>query len=254
MVLDGQFLERPALVACGELTLEGLYHRGRRGPALLVCPPLEGGGMDAAGGGRAGLGQRPGRPPVAPLPAPRDRRVAGGARPGARRWRTPRRRWRHLAEGGPGLVAAGRRRLGLRHRPRPRRPGAARPLRPRAGRRRLPAALAGRGRLEGRASGPLLLVLPEGGAGAAARARCRQERGSSGCPGPDAAFRSGLPGMGRAVAGWLAELGSRPRRLTGRGQARPAAEPNAWRQARLSGLLSPGVRPIPPPGRPRRPA
>lgn len=49
MVLAGQFLERPALIAvAGELTLEGLYHRGRRRPSLLVCPdPGPGGGMDA---------------------------------------------------------------------------------------------------------------------------------------------------------------------------------------------------------------
>jgi hypothetical protein len=45
-MVERQFLERPALVACGELTLEGLWHRGTR--ALLVCPsPGPGGGMDA---------------------------------------------------------------------------------------------------------------------------------------------------------------------------------------------------------------
>jgi len=47
MVLAGQYLERPALVRCGELTLEGLYHRGARPPALLLCPPVSEGGMDA---------------------------------------------------------------------------------------------------------------------------------------------------------------------------------------------------------------
>jgi alpha/beta superfamily hydrolase len=51
VVAPGQYLERPALIAVGEagdLTLEGLYHRGRRRPALLVCPdPGPGGGMDA---------------------------------------------------------------------------------------------------------------------------------------------------------------------------------------------------------------
>ena len=48
MVLAGQFLERPALIDADGLTLEGLYHRGTRRPALLVCPPPgEGGGMDA---------------------------------------------------------------------------------------------------------------------------------------------------------------------------------------------------------------
>lgn len=47
MVQAGQFLERPALIPCGEITLEGLYHRGRRAPAILVCPPVEATGMDA---------------------------------------------------------------------------------------------------------------------------------------------------------------------------------------------------------------
>jgi alpha/beta superfamily hydrolase len=49
MVLAGQYLERPALVDADGVTLEGLYHRGIRAPALLVCPaPGPGGGMDAA--------------------------------------------------------------------------------------------------------------------------------------------------------------------------------------------------------------
>jgi len=49
MVLAGQYLERPALIDAGEVTLEGLYHRGIRAPALLVCSsPGPGGGMDAA--------------------------------------------------------------------------------------------------------------------------------------------------------------------------------------------------------------
>ncbi len=48
MVMAGQYLERSALVDAGDATLEGLYHRGRRAPPLLLCPPLaEGGGMDA---------------------------------------------------------------------------------------------------------------------------------------------------------------------------------------------------------------
>ncbi|HEY7724631.1 MAG TPA: alpha/beta hydrolase [Anaeromyxobacteraceae bacterium] len=47
MVLRGQYLERPALIACGDVTLEGLYHRGDRRPSLLVCPPLAEGGMDS---------------------------------------------------------------------------------------------------------------------------------------------------------------------------------------------------------------
>jgi alpha/beta superfamily hydrolase len=51
VVVAGQYLERPALIPvgdAGELTLEGLYHRGHRRPSLLVCPdPGPGGGMDA---------------------------------------------------------------------------------------------------------------------------------------------------------------------------------------------------------------
>ncbi len=43
----GQYLERPALVAADGATLEGLYHRGDRPPAILVCPPLDREGMDA---------------------------------------------------------------------------------------------------------------------------------------------------------------------------------------------------------------
>jgi len=48
VVLKGQYLERPALVAASGVTLEGLYHRGERAPPLLLCPPpREWGGMDA---------------------------------------------------------------------------------------------------------------------------------------------------------------------------------------------------------------
>jgi hypothetical protein len=46
MVQPGQYLERPALVAAEGATLEALYHRGSRPPALLLCPPLRGPGMD----------------------------------------------------------------------------------------------------------------------------------------------------------------------------------------------------------------
>ena len=45
-MLPGQVLERPALVDAGEVTLEGLSHRGARAPPLLLCPP-EGSGMEA---------------------------------------------------------------------------------------------------------------------------------------------------------------------------------------------------------------
>jgi uncharacterized protein len=48
MVMPGQILERPAVIACGDLVLDGLFHRGDRAPAVLVCPPLgAGGGMDS---------------------------------------------------------------------------------------------------------------------------------------------------------------------------------------------------------------
>ena len=56
MVLPGQFLERPTLIARpdpwaegGVVTLEGLFHRGSRAPAVVVCPPHPrlGGSMDS---------------------------------------------------------------------------------------------------------------------------------------------------------------------------------------------------------------
>lgn len=49
MVLAGQFLERPTLLESGGAVLEALWHRGRRRPALLICPPhpRRGGSMDA---------------------------------------------------------------------------------------------------------------------------------------------------------------------------------------------------------------
>ncbi|MFO0723523.1 MAG: alpha/beta hydrolase [Myxococcota bacterium] len=48
MVQKGEFLERPALIAVGDLWLEGLYHRGDDRPGLLICPPIAGEiGMDA---------------------------------------------------------------------------------------------------------------------------------------------------------------------------------------------------------------
>ena len=43
----GQYLERPALIDAGGATLEGLFHRGDRPPAVLLCPPLDAEGMDA---------------------------------------------------------------------------------------------------------------------------------------------------------------------------------------------------------------
>lgn len=54
MVMAGQFLERPTLIVRevpgGEtLSLEGLYHRGTRPPAVVICAPHPrmGGSMDA---------------------------------------------------------------------------------------------------------------------------------------------------------------------------------------------------------------
>lgn len=49
MVTQGQFLERPTLIATEQgFVLEGLSHRGSRRPLLLVLPPppAEGGSMD----------------------------------------------------------------------------------------------------------------------------------------------------------------------------------------------------------------
>lgn len=49
MVLRGQYLERPVLVASGDQVLEGLSHRGDRPPAALILPPhpRQGGSMDS---------------------------------------------------------------------------------------------------------------------------------------------------------------------------------------------------------------
>ncbi|HUM10173.1 MAG TPA: alpha/beta hydrolase [Myxococcaceae bacterium] len=43
----GQYLERPALIPVGQSVLEGLWHRGRKAPPLLVVPPPpDAGSMD----------------------------------------------------------------------------------------------------------------------------------------------------------------------------------------------------------------
>lgn len=56
MVLQGQYLERPTLIqrlpadeVTAGLTLEGLYHRGDRAPAVVICAPHPrmGGSMDS---------------------------------------------------------------------------------------------------------------------------------------------------------------------------------------------------------------
>jgi alpha/beta superfamily hydrolase len=39
LVTRGQYLERPALIPLGTEVLEGLWHRGRKVPPLLVVPP-----------------------------------------------------------------------------------------------------------------------------------------------------------------------------------------------------------------------
>jgi alpha/beta superfamily hydrolase len=57
MVLAGQYLERPTLIArvgatddSSGITLEGLYHRGSTAPAIVICAPHPrlGGSMDSA--------------------------------------------------------------------------------------------------------------------------------------------------------------------------------------------------------------
>ena len=44
MVMKGQYLERPTVIPSGELYLEGLFHRGRREPAVLILAPIALGG------------------------------------------------------------------------------------------------------------------------------------------------------------------------------------------------------------------
>ena len=44
MVMKGQYLERPTVIPAGELYLEGLFHRGRRDPAVLILAPEAPGG------------------------------------------------------------------------------------------------------------------------------------------------------------------------------------------------------------------
>ncbi|MCI0574274.1 MAG: alpha/beta hydrolase [Myxococcaceae bacterium] len=48
MVQSGQFLERPTLVPVGDVVMEGIAHRGKARPPLLILPPRpeDGGGMD----------------------------------------------------------------------------------------------------------------------------------------------------------------------------------------------------------------
>jgi hypothetical protein len=201
VVLPGQYLERPALVPCGDLVLEGLSHRGTRRPPLLVCPPTgPGGGMDAplvaelawasARAGHAslrfqhrGVGGSQGEPDprreVEDALAAFDHLAASAAGPLA------------VAGVGGGCDTAA---------------GVAR------ARSVLALALLAPARwpdLSG-LSLPVLLVLPEHGAGLGrdeAAARLPRAGGRlEVVAGADATFRAGLPQAGRAVVDWLASL------------------------------------------------
>ncbi len=201
MVLPGQFLERPALVDAGDAVLEGLFHRGARRPALLCCPPAGEGGMDA--------------PPVAELawalaraghPSLRFQHRGVGASTGApdaaRAVDDALAAWRHLAEtAGPAVALAG---VGsgcaTASRAAAQGPGA---------RGLVLVAPDGPPPLDGVAC-PVLVVLPERGAAAGRDVAARWLSPDRGrvevVPGAEARFRTGLPLMGRAVAGWLAGL------------------------------------------------
>lgn len=202
MVLPGQFLERPALVRCGELVLEGLAHRGERRPALLVCPPLgPGGGMDAPA--VAELAWASARAGHASLRF-QHRGVGasqGAAEPG-RAAEDAAAALEHLAESCRGELALAGVGSGCRTAvelalARPARLAALALVAPEAPPELAALAL------------PVLLVLPELGAVARAevegrgRARARVEL----VAGADATFRVGLPSLGRILAGWLQTLG-----------------------------------------------
>jgi len=203
MVLPGQYLERPALVDAGELTLEGLFHRGRRRPALLVCPPLgDGPGMDApAVAELAWAAARAGHPSL--RFQHRGRGASQGQPDEARALDDALAAWRHLAETvgaeGPGLAVAG---IGrgcetAAALARARRIGALALVAPAS----LPP-------LDG-VLAPVLVVLPERGdpALAAAAARLAGPGSARGrveiIPGADPGFLAGLPLVGRAVVAWL---------------------------------------------------
>lgn len=206
MVLPGQYLERPALVEAGGALLEGLFHRGRRRPALLVCPPSGEGGMDA--------------PPVAELAWAAARAghaslrfqhrglgASTGAADAARTLDDALAAFRHLAEtvepaGPPRAVAVAGVASGCRTAQ-----GLARAC-PVAGAALIaPLAWPTVEELE-RFEGPLLVVLPERGAprsvvAGAARLGSGRARVEV-IPGADPRFLAGLPLVGRAVASWLA--------------------------------------------------
>ncbi len=199
MVLRGQVLERPALVACGDVTLEGLAHRGERRPALLVCPaPGPGGGMDAPPAAElAWAAARAGHPSL------RFQHRGVGASQGTpdplRAGEDAEAAYRHLAEtAGPRIAIAA---LGG---------GAHVALalaRAHADVRRLvlvaPGALPD---LAGVAARVLALVPEEGAALAAADLAAAL--GAQGrvevVPRADPLFRAGLPELGRRAAAWIA--------------------------------------------------
>jgi len=206
MVLPGQYLERPALVDAGEAFLEGLYHRGRRRPALLVCPPAGEGGMDA--------------PPVAELAWAAARAghaslrfqhrglgASTGAADPARALDDALAAFRHLAEsvepaGGARGVAVAGVASGCRT------AAALARACPAAGLALVaPSAWPTDDLLES-FEGPLLVLLPEQGAPrdvAAKAARLGSGRGRvEVIPGADPRLHAGLPLVGRAVSVWLA--------------------------------------------------
>jgi hypothetical protein len=197
VVLPGQYLERPALVPCGDLVLEGLSHRGARRPALLVCPPTgPGGGMDAplvaelawasAMAGHPslrfqhrGVGGSQGE--VAPALEVEDGLAA----------------FDHLAAGGAGRIAV----VGVG--------GGCHTAAGVARQRSAPAlvllAPVGWPDLSGLAL-PVLVVVPELGPPAEGRPGLPEVARVEVIPGADAFFRAGLPQAGRAVVTWLAAL------------------------------------------------
>ncbi|MFO0583611.1 MAG: alpha/beta hydrolase [Anaeromyxobacter sp.] len=203
MVLAGQFLERPALVAAdgGALVLEGLFHRGSRRPALLVCPaPGPGGGMDApAVAELAWAAARAGHPSL------RFQHRGVGASQGtadpARALDDARAGLAHLEASvrGPVVIAG----VGA---------GAATAVAlavdAGAGRCAAVALVAPPAAPAGPLPGgvPVLVVLPERGAAVEPEA-IRALLGAAGAvevvPGADPAWAAGLPRVGRAVVEWM---------------------------------------------------
>ncbi|BDG01605.1 alpha/beta hydrolase [Anaeromyxobacter oryzae] len=206
MVLDGQYLERPALVDAGGITLEGLYHRGTRRPALLVCPaPGPGGGMDApAVAELAWAAARAGHPSL------RFQHRGVGASTGVpdpgRALDDADAALRHLAEtAGPRLAVAAlgaaadtALALAAAHRDVVDRVVLVAPERP-------PPAIA--------AGLRVLAIVPEVGAAAGA-AVLAAALGPGGrvevIEGADPLFRAGLPRLGRAAVEWISRGGAAP--------------------------------------------